>query len=173
MFNLIGSLTAAYTLAEYNNHESPRVGYLYYDHRTGKSYRFVKNTGSGSLAAQLVATTLTTSKGSWECELAAATDALRSFAGVRPVGATALAQNEFGYLQVGGPAVFTHSGGQATAAEEGIVTSASVAGKVEGEATGPFTIASHPGVFAVAEAAVSVLDTDVEGIITRCLFGMN
>ena len=115
---------------------------------------------------------LTTDKAAFFCSLAAATDALRPFAGVRPVGATSMAQNEYGYFQVAGSATFTHSGGQATAAEEGVVSSATTAGRVEGEATGPFTIGSHPGVFAVAQAAVSAAAADVIAMIDqgRCIF---
>lgn len=166
---LIGSLTKSYTAAEVSAGKSPPLGYLYEDGK-GKAWKFLKNNGATAITSRLVAVALTTEKSNNLVELAAATDALRPFAGVRPPSSDSMAQNESGYFQVAGSATFLHSGGQATAAEEGVVTSASVAGKVEGEATGPFTIASHPGVFAVAEAAKTLLDEVVTATIERGMY---
>ena len=171
MLALIGSLLENYTATDYSNGETPKIGATYHDLSNGRKYRFIYNNGASSIAAQEIAMALTTDKRNWYCSLSATTDALRPFAGVRPTGADTLLTLEYGWIQVGGPAIFTHSGGQATAAEEGIVSSATTAGRVEGEATGPFTIASHPGVFAVAEAAVTAAAADVKGNIERCMFG--
>lgn len=166
----VGSRTDIFTDTEYTNGVTPRVGDIEWDPDVKAFFRFLKNTGATAIAAQEIAMSLTTNKSAFGCTLAAATDALRPFAGVRRPSATSMAQNEYGWFQVGGNATFTHSGGQASAAEEGLVSSATTPGRVEGEATGPFTIASHPGVFAVAEAAVTTA-VDCKGAITRCVFG--
>lgn len=168
---LIGSLTAVYTQTQYAAGATPRLGQVYFDEKNCRKYIFLKNSGATAIAAQEITMSLTTDKSSFFCSLSAATDALRPFAGVRAVGATSMAQNEYGWFQISGSATFTHSGGQASVAEEGLVSSATTAGRVEGEASGPFTIGSHPGVFAVAEAAVSTA-VDVKGSITRNIWGV-
>lgn len=168
----LDDLKAAYTAAQYTAGTIWRLGAHFVDPKTAKKYIFLKNTGASAITARLIAMALTTDKSNFYCSLAAATDALRPFAGVRVPSATSLAQNEYGWFQIGGSAEFLHSGGAATVAEEGIVSSASVAGKVEGEASGPFTIASHPGVFAVAEAAKTTLDETVVASITRNIWGL-
>lgn len=169
---LIGSLTEAYTSTQYDAGATPRLGQTYFDEKNGKKYIFLKNTGSSAITASLIAMALTTAKSAFTCTLAAATDALIPFAGVRVVGATSLAQNEYGWFQIGGPASFLHSGGAATAAEEYIVSSASVAGKVEGGAPTVATVASLAGGFAIAEAAKTTLDEVVAANIVKNVWGL-
>jgi hypothetical protein len=164
-----GSLTAAYTDTQYStNGLTPRVGDTFYNQSNGKKYIFLKNAGATAITAQLVATATTTQKSAFTCSLAAATDALQSFAGVRVASATSLAQNEYGWFQIGGSATFLHSGGAAVAADEGIVTSATVAGKVEGAAATAVADAS----FAFAEAAKTTLNEVVTGNIVRNVWGV-
>ncbi len=170
MFDVaIGSRTEVFTDTEYTAGKCPKVGKLEYDPTYQAFFRFVKNVGSAALAAKICAVSLTTSKSAYAVEKAAATDALQVFAGVRVPGATDMAQNEYGWVQVSGQATFLHSGGAASVANEGIVTSATVAGKVEGDAD---TAASAKGVFAICEAAKTTLDEEVKASIVRCLFGL-
>ena len=166
----VGNRTQVFTATEYTNGDTPRLGDLEYDPDYKTFFRYLKNSGATSIAAQLVAMSLTTGKSAYTVTLAATTDALIPFAGVRVPGATTVAQNEQGWFQVGGQATFSHGGGQATAAEEGIVSSATTAGTVEGGAPTVATVASQAGVFAIAEAAVSTA-VDCKGSIIRCVFG--
>lgn len=166
----VGDRTAVFTLEEYNNGSTPRVGDLEYDPDHKAFFRFLKNTGASAIPAQMVAVALTTNKSAYGCTLAAATDALVPHAGVRVAGATSMAQNEFGWFQVSGQASWLHSGGAAVAAEEAVVTSATVAGKVEGGAPTVNTVASALATIAIAEAAVSVLDTVVKGSMRNCVY---
>lgn len=168
----LDDLKAAYTSEQYTAGTIWRLGAWFIDPKTAKKYIFVKNSGSSSITARLIAMSLTTSKRTYNVTLAAATDALIPFAGVRVAGATALAQNEYGWLQVGGPAEFLHSGGAATVAEEYIVSSASVAGKIEGGAPTVATVASLAGGFAIAEAAYTTLDDVVYANIVKNIWGL-
>lgn len=160
----VGTKTGIYASTDLQQMQP--VGSLCYDTVYQAFFRFLKNTGA-ALAASLCATAPTTSKSSYYCELAAATDALMNFAGVRVVGATSVTQNYYAWLQVSGQASFLHSGGEATVAEKGIVTSASVAGKVEGVAD---SADGAKGVIAIAEAAKTTLDEVTKGSIVRCVF---
>lgn len=150
---LPGSLTAAYTLTQYNNGLTPRVGDTYHDQRNSKTYIFLKNTGSSSIAASLVATSLTTSKASFACELPAATNDL-PFAGVRVVGATAVAQNEFGWFQVKGVATVT-ADAAGTTAEKHCVTSNATAGNVETQSSTYATAMGPATVFGIAQTTTT------------------
>ncbi len=171
MFDVaVGSRTEVWTDTEYTTEKKiPRVGKLEYDPAYQAFFRLVKQTGATALAAKMVAVSEGTGKSAWSLELAAATDALQNFAGVRVTGATDLAQNEYGWVQVGGNATFLHSGGTATVADEGVVTSGTVAGKVEGDGN---DAAGAKGIFATCEAAKTTLDQEVKASITRCLFGV-
>ena len=165
---LPGSLTAAYTLTQYNNGITPRVGDTYFNQSNGKAYIFLKNTGSSALAASICATSLTTAKAAYTCELPAATADL-PFAGVRVVGATSLAQNEFGWFQVKGVATVT-ADAAGTTAEKYITTSNGTAGNVEVQAStyavamGPATIFGIAHTTTTAGVAVVTLTGNCWGI---------
>lgn len=163
----ISSRTAAYTSADFDN-IAAMLGRLEYDPEYKAFFRFVKNTSATALAAQIAAVAAATAKSAYTVTLAAATDSLQSFAGVRVPGATDLAQNEYGWVQVSGQATFLHSGGAATIADDGIQTSGTVAGKVEAHTDSALGALAS---FAIAEAVVSVLDTNVKASIVRCVFG--
>jgi hypothetical protein len=166
---LSGSLTAVYSSTQLTNGLSPKLGDRYEDEAGAKKYIFLQNSGSSAITASLVCMALTTDKTNFKCTLAAATDALIPFAGVRVVGATSMAQNECGWFQVSGPASFLHSGGAATVAEQGIVSSATVAGKVEGAAD---TAAGVTAAFAIAVAAKTTLDEVQLGNIITNVWGV-
>ncbi len=170
MFDVaVGSRTEVWTDTEYTtNRAIPRVGKLEYDPYYKAFFRLVKNTSATALAAQIAAVATGTAKSAFTVTLAGATDSLQNFAGVRVPGATSMAQNEYGWLQVSGQATFLHSGGAASIADDGIQTSGTVAGKVEAHTdTALGALAS----FAIAEAAVTTLDADVKASIVRCVFG--
>jgi len=169
--NMVGnSLTAVYTATEVsNNHLS--VGMKFYDIARKAWFIFLKNSGAAAITQKLACVALGTDKSSYFAALAAATDAVIGFAGVRVADADSMAQGEYGWFQYTGAATFLHSGGQATAANEYIVTSATVAGKVEGGAPTVNTVASLAAGFALCEAAKTTLDEEVKANIVRSVWG--
>jgi hypothetical protein len=147
---LIGSLTASYTATEYAN-LGLKVGMVYKDEPNGKAYIFLKNSGATAITEKLACVALTTDKQNRFCTLAAATAAVAPFAGVRVVGATSMAQGEYGWFQCCGSATFTASS-DTTTAEIGVVTSNQTAGTVEAAAdTGVGSFAS----FGIAETTTA------------------
>ncbi len=101
---LIGSLTAAYTATEYADGvggDTPPLGYIYEDDANAKVYQFVKNEGSDDLGENR--TCKVNDASAYAVEI---TDALNDLIqGVRPDGATALAEDEYGYVQIKGNAL--------------------------------------------------------------------
>lgn len=172
MFDVrVGSRKDTYTDTDYTTNLSlPPLGKLEWDPDYNAFFRLLKNTGAATIAASLVAVALGTDKTDFKCALAAATDAVIGFAGIRVVGATDVAQNEYGWFQVTGNGSFLHSGGQASAANEAIVTSASVAGKVEGGAPTVNTVASLIATIGLCEATATVLDTVVKARLMNSVF---
>lgn len=141
----LGSATQVFTLTEYNNGQTPKCGQRIYNNNLGwgpiGDYIFLRNSQSTSIAASLVCSALlgdrvwtTTSITSTtvptpSCQLAATTNNL-PFGGVRVVGATSVAQNEFGWFQISGAAVLT-ADAAGTTAEAYVTTSNATAGNVE------------------------------------------
>lgn len=160
----IGDRTSVYATTDEG---IPALGDVEWDPERKAFFRFLKNSGATAITEKLACTAPATSKSSFFCELAATTDALCIFAGVRVAGADSMAQNQCGWFQVSGQATFLHSGGEASVADKGIVTSASVAGKVEGTAD---SADGAKGVFAICEAAKTTLDEAVKASIVRCVF---
>lgn len=158
---LPGSLTAAYTDTQYTTKGLlPRVGDTYHDQRSSKTYIFLKNTGSSAIAAKLCATSLTTSKAAFACELPAATNDL-PFAGCRVSGATSLAQNEYGWFQIKGSATIT-ADAAGTTAEKHCVTSNATAGNVETQSS-TYAVAMGPAtVFGIAQTTTTSGDVVVQ-----------
>lgn len=150
---LPGSLTAAYTDAQYTKGLLPRVGDTYYDQANGKAYIFLKNTGASAITAGLVATALTTAKTSFTCELPATTNDL-PFAGARVLLATSLAQNEYGWFQVKGSASLI-ADAAGTTAEKHCVTSNATAGNVETQSSTYATAMGPATVFGIAETTTT------------------
>lgn len=174
---MVGDRTSVYDATDYDTNMSvPRVGQLEYDPVYKAFFRFIKNVGASALTEKLVAVAAGADKTDYEVAVAAATDGLLTFAGVRVPGASSMAQNEYGWLQVSGPATFLHSGGAATVADDGIITSASVAGKVEGVAAVPAdataALANAKAVFAYCQAAKTTLDEDVKATIVYSCLGL-
>lgn len=150
---LPGSLTAVYTATQYTNGVTPRVGDTYFNQASGKGYIFLKNSGASAITASLVATALTTDKTNFFCSLPAATNDL-PFAGVRAVGATSMAQNEYGWFQIKGSATVT-ADAAGTTAEKHCVTSNATAGNVETQSA-TYATAMGPGtVFGIAETTTA------------------
>lgn len=167
MFDVaVGSRTEVFDTTDQasatTNGSIPALGNLQYDPTYQAFFVLLQNSGATALTAGLVGVASATDKSANKIALAAATDALQSFRGVRITGASSMAQNQIGWCQVSGNASFIHSGDTATAVDGGIVTSSTVAGKVEGAAN---SAAGAAGTFATAEAVVSVLDTAVKGLI--------
>lgn len=127
---LIGSLTAAYTDTQYTtNTATPRVGDWFYDPATKAKYIFLKNSGSASIAASDYAVATTTMPATFTCKQGTGV-AQEPFAGTRIVGATSLAQNEYGWLQCSGACTIT-ADAAGTAAGKGITSSDATAGAIE------------------------------------------
>lgn len=177
MLTLIGKITEVITAAEYANGvggDSPALGEEFWCKRTKTLWKFLKYVGaSASYTGKLCTVALGTNKSAFFCDLAAATDAVIGFAGIRPttylgVTVTQPAAGEYAWWQIAGPATFLHSGGEATVADDWIVTSASVAGKVEGRTT---TVASLAAGFALCEAAKTLVDQEVAANIVRSVWG--
>ena len=167
---LIGSLTAAYTATEFADGDTPPLGYI--AEVGNKKYQFVKNEGATSVAAQMCV-----KRNDGSAHAVEITDALNDvIQGVRVTGATAIAEDEYGYVQIQGNATCTlGASALATVAGEAVVADDDTdKGKVGGidldvtatvnqttvEAT---TDAIHgAGHRVMAEAAVSTDDADVE-----------
>lgn len=159
---LIGSLTASYTDTQYTtNTATPRVGDWFYDPATYAKYIFLKNTGSASIAAQNVATSTTTQRATFVCQQAAGGTNNQAFAGCRRVGATSVAQNEYGWFQISGPATLT-ADAAGTTADSGVVTSNATAGAVEAQSS-TYAIAMCPAtVFGIARTTTTSGDVVVD-----------
>lgn len=156
---LPGSLTAAYTATQYNNGLTPRVGDTFEDQANGKKYIFLKNAGSGSVAAKLAVRATTTDLSSYFCRTCDTTIANNEllFAGVRVSGSTALAQDEYGWFQVMGSVTMTASS-DTTTANLGVMTSNQSAGQVEAASNDS---AGIRGTFGIAETTTASGDVVV------------
>lgn len=162
---LIGLFTDTYTAAQLAAGSCPALGTEYTDPANGKKYKFLQNSGATAITASLACVALGTDKSAYKCALAAATDAVMGFAGVRVVGASSMAQNECGWFQIGGPATFT-AGATGTTVDDRVITSADAAGKVEVMAA---TVASHKASF--GEAVTSTTADVVVVNIDRSVWG--
>lgn len=176
---MIGSLTAAYTATQLAAGDVPQLGQRYYDPATNKEYVFLQNAGATAIGASQCAKVNDSS--AFKVEIS---DTLSGydFAGVRPVGATDLDQNECGWFQVKGNATFIHgSSAAAIVAATGIVLDddSGHVGGVDVTTGTPVTQAlvdaslkSAAAVFAVADSAETAADgaTTVEADIVRCIF---
>lgn len=177
----LDDLKAAYTAAQYAGTSTPpqsvwRVGTVWVDPATGKKYIFAKQTGATAVAAKKAVKI--TDASAFEVQINATLNK-RGFGGVRVSGATNLAQNEYGWLQIGGNATFIFGdSARATVAGEGVVldddTDGGNIGGVDldvsstvNETTVEASVESLHGVFGTAEAAVSTTDADVEVQIER------
>ena len=157
---LPGSLTAAYTATQYTNGLTPRLGDTYFDQALNKAYIFLKNDGSGSIAAKLAMRALATDLSLFYCVVSSTTIADNEllFAGVRVSGSTALAQDEYGWFQVKGSVTMTASSDTCTA-NLGVCTSNQSAGQVEAAAD---SAAGVRGTFGVAETTTASGDVVVK-----------
>jgi hypothetical protein len=157
---LIGSLTGAYTQAQYDDGLLPRVGDTYFDQANNKAYIFLKNDASTAIAAKLAVRATTTDLANFFCRVASTTIADNEllFAGVRVSGATSLAEDEYGWFQVKGTVTMTASS-DTTTANLGVCTSNQSAGQVEAAAD---TAAGIRGTFGVAQTTTASGDVVVK-----------
>lgn len=141
----VGTLTQVWTLTEYSAGLCPKVGTTFYNENLSVGpvgwYIFLRNSQSTAIAASLVCSALlgdrvwtsssitSTTAPTPSCQLAATTNNL-PFGGVRVVGATSVAQNEFGWFQISGAATLT-ADAAGTAPETYVTTSNATAGRVE------------------------------------------
>ena len=153
-----GSLTAAYTATQYTNGLTPRYGDTFHDQANGKRYIFLKNLGSGSIAAKTGAVSLTTDRAAFGCRAPSTTIAGNELcnAGIRVSGATTVAQNESGWFQIGGSATVTASS-DTTTADLGVVYSNQSAGQVEAAADSAAGIRGTIGIAATTTASGDVV----------------
>jgi hypothetical protein len=128
--SLIGSLTASYTAAEYAAGKTPLLGQVFEDIKAGKRYIFLKNTGATSITAGQIAIATATGWASFFCQVSTGNSNVEKFAGSRVLSATAVAQNEYGWFQVGGSASLI-ADAAGTAADKVVVPSNATAGAIE------------------------------------------
>lgn len=162
---LIGSLTAIYTAAQLLANECPSLGMRYRDANGDKEYIFLQNSGASAITAQLFANALGADKTNHKCALAAATDALMGFAGVRAVAADSMAQNECGWFQYKGYATLI-AGATGVTIDDQVVSSADAAGKVETMAA---TVASLKA--SIGEAIATASSADCLVFLSRSVWG--
>ena len=156
----IGLTTDAYTETQYTTDLTiPRRGQWYQDPANGKKWVFLENEGTASLAAQLAARATTTDKATFKCRTMSTTitDNELLFAGVRVTGATAVADDEYGWFQIGGSCTMTASS-DTTTAELGVVASNQSAGQAEAAAD---SAAGIRGTFGTAETTTASADVVV------------
>jgi hypothetical protein len=163
---LIGSLTRAYTAAEYatKGEDCPAVGYVFEDEQNGKRYIFAENQGAASIPENHCATLYTGQEANYKVQLSTGLNGL--FAGVRPDGADALTQDTFGYLQIAGPAIGIHGDSAAaiTAELQVVLDDDTDGGTIGGYASGITP-------FAVAHEASSTTDAEVDMTIYWNVWG--
>lgn len=179
--NYAGDVTAAYTATQYYNGQTPRVGDWYFDHVRNAKFVFLRNSGSASIAAKNVAVSLTTNRAlaptsgtaaspsaTPACIQAAGSTNNQAFAGCRVSGATSLAQNEFGWFQISGPATLTADAAGSTA-DSVVVTSNATAGAVEAISS-TYAVAMGPGTM-IGLARTTTTGGDVAVDITSNCWG--
>lgn len=162
MINTLGGTTliGAYTATQYAAGSLPKLGTVYIDEPNQKRYIFLKNDGATSILASEIATALTTDTTNFYCRIPTAV-LTNNFAGVRPVGATALAQNEYGWFQISGAATLKSDAGNTIAAEGGLVSSDATAGTVEAM---PNTGIGALAAFAIAQTVAATATTFLASI---------
>lgn len=169
IFTLGGTtLTGAYTATQYSAGQLPALGTVYYDAQNKKKYIFLKNTGATSIAASECATALTTDTTNFYCTIFPGDKLTSNFAGVRVVGATSLAQNQYGWFQIGGNATLKSDSGNTIAAEGGVVSSDATAGTVEAM---PNTGIGALAAFAIAQTVAATATTFVANIF-KSIWGL-
>lgn len=151
----------------------PVPGTIFWSTEYQAFFRFLQNREAATaITEELACVASGDDRGANGVHVAAATGALQNFAAVRVPGAASMAggasfTGQWGWFQVTGLATFLCSGGTAIVADTGVVTSGTVAGKIEGVAS---DVASALGTFGVATEAATVLDTEVPVSITRSVF---
>lgn len=154
----VGDLTAVYTATQYTAGATPRVGTVRFDAKGTKKYIFLKNAGATAITAKLGAVATTTMSSSYFCTIASTTVADNEllFAGVRVSGADSMAQNEYGWFQIGGAATLV-AGTDTTTANLGVMFSDISAGKVEASANSDSGIRATFGVAQTTTASGDVV----------------
>jgi hypothetical protein len=158
----IGSVTDAYTDTDYTtNRITARVGDTYYDLANKVKYIFLKNTGSASIAASDFCTATTTMSATFTCKQGTGGTAQEPFAGTRAVGATALAQNQYGWFAFGGQVTLTCDA-TGTTVSKNVTSSTSVAGAIRvgsntfADTMNPCTIFGHAQATSTTTCVVNV-----------------
>ncbi len=154
---LMGSLTDKYTATQSTNGLIPAVGDWYYDENLKAKFIFLKNSGATAITASLATYAQTTDKSAFFTAIITASAALVTFAGVRVVGAASMAQGEFGWFQISGPAKITVGGSMLTAD-----TTVSPEGVTAG------TIISSPNTGVGAQTAFAACEAaDLTTVVTK------
>jgi hypothetical protein len=164
---LIGSLTRAYTAAEYatKGEDCPQLGYVFEDEVNAKRYKFVQNKGAAAIGENKAASPYVT--GGVTNQVTKAGGALNGiFAGMRPDGATELAQDEYGYLQIAGQAIGINGDSAAAivAGAEVVVDDDADLGNIGGYASGVTP-------FGFALESSNTTDAEVDIVINRNCWG--
>lgn len=170
-----GSLTEVYTSAVV------KAGSVWIDPSNGKKYIFLLNAGSSAISAKECA--ITSDASAYSVTLNTTLNS-PSFAGVRVSGATDVAQNEYGWFQIGGNAtcIFGDSALTTTAGQGVVLDDDSDGGRIGGgdydvsatvnETTVEATTNAILGTFGIAQATVNTTDADVEVQITKNIWGV-
>lgn len=164
---LIGSLTRAYTAAEYatKGEDCPQLGYVFDDEVNAKRYKFVQNKSATALAENRACSPYVT--GGVTNQVIPAGAALNGiFAGIRPDGAESLDQNEYGYVQIAGQAIGINGDSAAAivAGAEVVVDDDTDLGTIGGYASGVTP-------FGFALESSNTTDAEVDIVINRNCWG--
>ena len=172
-------MTAAYTSAQYDAGECPPAGSVYYDEATGKKYIFLENVSATTEAQEAVCIS---DASAWQVTPNSTLN--KQFAGVRVVGATDLADTEYGWFQIGGNATMIYGDtAQAVVSGSGVVLdddsdTGRIGGVIPSVSTGvdaatlTLALKSIEGVFGIAQASVSTTDADVEVQLVTNVWGV-